>query len=430
MTTEKVYVPDIGEATDVEVIEVLVKKGDHVSLDDSLVVLESDKASMEIPSPMEGLVDSVSVNIGDKVDEGDPILVMQVENAESVPEAVPSNPNESGDEAVREEPQDRSGEQMADQRKSPLDQSTESVRVAETVSHAGPSVRKQAREYGVELSKVTGTGKFGRIVKSDLVAYVKQNLSLHEATAVNTGIPEIPKVDFSRSGEIEVVTRSRIQQASARNLHRSWLNIPHVTQFDQADITDLERFRKDQNLRLKNQNIKMTLLVFFIKAVVSALQKYRQFNASLEPDGEHIVYKKYINIGIAVETDAGLVVPVIRDADKKGLTALAVETAELASKARAKKLDISAVQGATFTISSLGGIGGTAFTPIINAPEVAILGVSRSKIEAVYDGTEFKPRTMLPLSLSYDHRAIDGAAAARFTNHLIQVLADTRHMMI
>lgn len=432
MMKEKVCVPDIGEASDVEVIEILVKQGDQVSRDDSLVVLESDKASMEIPSPVEGVVESIEVKVGDKVDAGDTILVMLTEIKELPQEIEHSEEVASSIDIVSEARQHRP-ETVTQQEAVLQEQSRENLDrdpTAKSKVHAGPSVRKQAREYGVDLSRVTGSGNFGRVIKEDVVAYVKNRLSQQVSDAVGAGIPAMPEVDFSKFGEVEVVSRSRIRQASARNLHRSWLNIPLVTQFDQADITGLESFRKEQNIRLAEQGIKMTPLVFFIRAVVSGLQTYPQFNASLHPDGEHIIHKKYINIGIAVETEDGLVVPVIRDADKKGLIALAGESANLARQAREKSLNIDALQGATFTISSLGGIGGTSFTPLVNAPEVAILGVSRARIEAVYDGEDFKPRTILPLALSYDHRAIDGAEAARFTDHLARVLSDTRLMLL
>jgi pyruvate dehydrogenase E2 component (dihydrolipoamide acetyltransferase) len=435
MMAEKVLVPDIGEASDVEVIEILVSKGDLVGRDDSLVVLESDKASMEIPSPLEGTVESIEVKVGDKVDEGDLILVLSVEAIEDVeqqdttPEEVPADDpvpaSQSANTTAEKAPvvEERSAQDPG--RLDPGRPDPGQQRV-----HAGPAVRKQAREHGVDLSIVKGTGRFGRVIKDDVVAYVKRRLSDQLPGAVGTGIPPIPEIDFSKFGDVEIVPRSRIRQASARNLHRSWLNVPLVTQFDTADITALERFRKDQNVRLAGQDVKMTPLVFFIRAVVAGLQTYPQFNASLHGDGEHIILKKYINIGIAVETEDGLVVPVIRDADKKGLIELARESAELASSARDKKLSLDALQGATFTISSLGGIGGTSFTPIVNAPEVAVLGVSRARIEAVYNGRDFEPRTILPLSLSYDHRAIDGAEAARFTSYLAQVLSDTRLMLL
>ncbi|MGB0692653.1 MAG: 2-oxo acid dehydrogenase subunit E2, partial [Pseudomonadales bacterium] len=297
--------------------------------------------------------------------------------------------------------------------------------------HAGPAVRKQAREYGVDIAEVKGSGRKGRILKEDIQAHVKSRLAAASTSAgTGSGIPGIPEVDFSRFGETEIKPFSRIRQASARNLHRSWLNVPHVTQFDEADVTELEAFRKAQNLERQAEGARLTPLAFLVRAVVDALQAYPQFNASLAPGNEGLILKHFINIGIAVETDDGLVVPVLKDADKKGVIQLAAECAELAAQARDKKLPMDAMQGATFTISSLGGIGGTAFTPIVNAPEVAILGVSRTKIEPVYDGDSFSPRTILPLSLSYDHRAIDGAEAARFTTHLARVLSDIRRVIL
>ena len=281
----------------------------------------------------------------------------------------------------------------------------------------------------MQLSGIKGSGKYGRILKEDVQLYVKQRMKAG-GSAVGSGIPVIPVVDFSKHGEIEIKPLSRIPKASAKNLHRSWLNVPHVTQFDEADITEMEVFRKSQNQELAPDGVKVTPLAFLVRAVVATLVKYPQFNSSIDPDYDHLILKKYFNIGIAVETPDGLVVPVIKDADKKGIVSLAVEASDLAAKARDKKLPIDAMQGATFTISSLGGIGGTAFTPIVNAPEVAILGVSRSKVVPVYDGAEFVPRTMLPLSLSYDHRAIDGAEAARFTSYLAMVISDLRHALM
>ncbi len=436
---EKVSVPDIGSAADVEVIEILVKKGDRVSKDESLVVLESDKASMEIPSPVSGIIDTIEVKVGDQVDEGDAILVIAVESSDASP--VKGNATEAVSKHEKKAAEDSRAALQATPDKpetakepapvSAADPGTEtaSAESAEDV-HAGPSVRKQAREYGVELGQIKGSGKFGRILKEDVVAHIKNRLSDRSGGQTGTGIPQIPPIDFAKFGEIEVLPRSRIRQAGARNLHRSWLNIPHVTQFDKADITDLEQFRREQNLKLGSRGIKLTPLAFLIRASVSALQAFPQFNSSLAADGEHLIIKKYIHIGIAVETDEGLVVPVLRNADKKGLIKIASEAAELALQAREKRLKLDAQQGASFSISSLGGIGGTAFTPIVNAPEVAILGVSRTAIEPVYDGSKFEPRTLLPLSLSYDHRVIDGAEAARFTNYLSQVLSDTRMMLL
>jgi pyruvate dehydrogenase E2 component (dihydrolipoamide acetyltransferase) len=300
--------------------------------------------------------------------------------------------------------------------------------------HAGPAVRKQAREYGVNLSEVSGTGQKGRILKEDIQQFVKNQISGSRAGSssapAGSGIPPIPVIDFTKFGEIELRPLSRVRRSSARNLHRSWLNVPHVTQFDEADITDLEVFRKAQNIELAAAGDKLTPLAFLIKACIAALKKYPQFNSSIDADYEHLTIKKYFNIGVAVETPDGLVVPVIRGADQKGVIELAQESASLARMARDKKLPLDAMQGATFSISSLGGIGGTAFTPIVNAPEVAILGVSRSAMKPVWDGHEFVPRMMLPLSLSYDHRAIDGAEAARFCGYLRDLLTDTRRLIL
>ncbi len=429
--SEKVLVPDVGEADNIEVVELLVSVGDTVAKDDSLVVLESDKASMEIPSPFAGVITAIRVKVGDTVDEGDLILELDVESPVVT---------ETGktDELKNEQAQPGAkptGDSLAPDNNRDVEM-TESVppSVIEATSstdkvHAGPAVRKQAREYGVQLSGIDGSGKYGRILKEDVQRYVKQQMSSAGRSAAG-GIPEIPVVDFSKFGETEIQPLSRIRRASAKNLHRSWLNVPHVTQFDEADITEMEVFRNNQNQELAADGIKVTPLAFLVKAVVTTLIKFPQFNSSISPDYEHLVLKKYFNIGVAVETPDGLVVPVIKAADKKGIIHLAQEASELAAKARDRKLPIDAMQGATFTISSLGGIGGTAFTPIVNAPEVAILGVSRSKVIPVYDGKEFLPRTMLPLSLSYDHRAIDGAEAARFTTYLVKVLSDLRRILM
>jgi pyruvate dehydrogenase E2 component (dihydrolipoamide acetyltransferase) len=437
---ESVCVPDIGNASDVEIIEILVKEGDRIGKDDSLVVLESDKASMEIPSPRDGIVDSIEVKLGDKVDEGDAILVLSIQADEKPGQEMQEHSNEGSSNArieaeIEESPKVPEEIPVVEEgtKSIPASSSTIETNMAGSGSrqliHAGPSVRKQAREYGVDLGEISGSGKLGRILKQDLVSHVKKKLS-DDRGATTSGIPEVPYIDFTKFGEVEVVDRSRVQLASARNLHRSWLNIPHVTQFDKADITDLESFRKEQNLKLANKNIKLTPLAFLIRASVSALQTYPQFNASLTADGKQLILKKYINIGIAVETEHGLVVPVIKNADTKGLLELAQESADLALQARNNKLKLDALQGASFSISSLGGIGGTSFTPIVNSPEAAILGVSRSAIEPVYNGTSFDPAIMLPLSLSYDHRIIDGAEAARFTRHLSEVLGDTRLMLL
>ncbi len=443
---EQVLVPDVGQADNIEVVEILVVVGDAVEKDDSLVVLESDKASMEIPSPFAGVVTSIAVKVGDSVDEGG--LILELETAagklaeSSEPEQSDSEKKPEVTQPEFKEPEFKEPEFKEPEFKEPAPEIPEMV--PETVVaekeiiresgdkvHAGPAVRKLAREYGVVLNEVTGSGKLGRILREDLQLHVKNRLGQQVAGSSSGGvIPAIPEIDFAKFGEIELKPMSRIRKASAKNLHRSWLNVPHVTQFDEADITDLEIFRKSQNEELAREGIKVTPLAFLIKASLSALVKYPQFNASIEPDYEHLILKKYYNIGIAVETNDGLVVPVIKNADEMGVIELAQSAGELAALARDKKLPMDAMQGATFTISSLGGIGGTAFTPIVNAPEVAILGVSRSKLKPVYDGSEFLPRTILPLSLSYDHRAIDGAEAARFTNYLAMVLTDLRRILL
>lgn len=452
---ETVNVPDVGEASDITVTEILVKAGDQIEKDDSLVVLESDKASMEIPAPFAGEVLEVIVKDGDEVNEGDALVRMKTsgggvsksdkkassksdsdtkqtkkasaKESDSASDSGSGRASDKTSEKEREKEREKKAEPKRDSSESGADESDS----ARAKVHAGPAVRKQAREYGVDLGDVKGTGKQGRILKEDIQAFVKQSLKAGPAASSGgSGIPAIPSVDFSKFGEIELSPMSRIKQATARNLHRSWLNVPHVTQFDEADITELEVFRKAQNAELKNDGVKLTPLAFLVKACVHALQTYPQFNASLEEGYKNLILKQYYNIGVAVETPDGLVVPVIKDADKKGIIQLADETSELAAKARDKKLPMDAMQGATFTISSLGGIGGTKFTPIVNAPEVAILGVSRSKVAPEWNGESFVPRTMLPLSLSYDHRAIDGAEAARFTNYLSKVLTDVRKLLL
>ena len=422
-----IAVPDVGGADEVLVTDLLVKVGDALEAEDSLVVLESDKASMEIPTPVAGEVLEILVEEGAEVKEGDALVRLMAADQTSDPseiasaQAVPAV-SAATVETVPLKPVSTPAATLA----SSLETSA--------LVHAGPAVRKQAREYGVDLGEVIPTGQKSRILKEDIQNFVKQRLSepssKSSADVVSGGIPPIPDVDFSRFGVIETVQLSRIRKASAKNLHRSWVNVPHVTQFDEADITELEAFRKSQNIELAKTGNKITPLAFLVKACVNALIKYPQFNASIESSFEHMVYKKYYNIGVAVETPDGLVVPVIKDADKKGVIQVAQETAELAALAREKKLPMDAMQGGTFSISSLGGIGGTAFTPIVNAPEVAILGVSKSKMSPVYDGIEFQPRNILPLSLSYDHRAIDGAEAARFTAHIAQVLSDLKRLIL
>ena len=428
-------VPDVGDAQEIIVAEVLVHQGDVLEEGDSIVVLESDKASMEIPTDLAGVVQEIFITEGDEVREGDslvtivgwvPIEVVAQNTADIPVERVGS----TAEQTARSDAVTSLGKTVAVKPRSDSQSSKYQDQETKTGGvHAGPAVRKQAREYGVNITEVTGTGRKDRVLKEDIHEFVKARIA-GKGSSGGSGIPEIPQMDFTKWGEVENRPLSRIRKASAKNLHRSWLNVPHVTQFDEADITDLEVFRKAQNLELQSSGAKVTLLAFLIKAVVDALKKYPQFNSSIASDYDHLVLKKYYHIGIAVETDDGLVVPVLKDADRKGVTQLAQESAELAKLARDKKLPMDAMQGATFTISSLGGIGGTAFTPIVNTPEVAILGVSRSKMTPVYDGETFNPRLMLPLSLSYDHRAIDGAEAARFTSHLGAVLSDIRRVIM
>lgn len=429
-----IVVPDVGEADEVVLTEYLVAVGDQVNVDDSLVVLESDKASMEIPSPFAGTVAALKVEVGLQVQEGDVLLSLIAKPSSGATLA----PLVSVDQAPSTAASLAKAAQAPHETSSPAQsgQATSagqaSVQPSGKNVYAGPAVRKIARQFGVELGLVKGTGRKGRVLKEDVQAYVKKQLASPASSGASSGagIPPIPSIDFSKFGETELRPMSRIKQATAKNLHRSWLNVPHVTQFDEADITELEIFRKTQNAELVKSGQKLTPLAFMVAACVSALKQFPQFNASIEPDYKNLILKKYYNIGVAVETPDGLVVPVIKDADKKGIVELATETATLAQQARDKKLPIDSMQGATFTISSLGGIGGTQFTPIVNAPEVAILGVSKSKMTPVWNGDKFEPRMMLPLSLSYDHRAIDGAEAARFTNYLSAVLADLRRMLL
>ena len=429
-----IVVPDVGEADEVVLTEYLVAVGDQVNVDDSLVVLESDKASMEIPSPFAGTVAALKVEVGLQVQEGDVLLSLIAKPSSGATLA----PLVSVDQAPSTAASLAKAAQAPHETSSPAQsgQATSagqaSVQPSGKNVYAGPAVRKIARQFGVELGLVKGTGRKGRVLKEDVQAYVKKQLASPASSGASSGagIPPIPSIDFSKFGETELRPMSRIKQATAKNLHRSWLNVPHVTQFDEADITELEIFRKTQNAELVKSGQKLTPLAFMVAACVSALKQFPQFNASIEPDYKNLILKEYYYIGVAVETPDGLVVPVIKDADKKGIVELATETATLAQQARDKKLPIDSMQGATFTISSLGGIGGTQFTPIVNAPEVAILGVSKSKMTPVWNGDKFEPRMMLPLSLSYDHRAIDGAEAARFTNYLSAVLADLRRMLL
>ena len=435
----EVRVPDIGGHSGVDVIEVAVKAGDVIALDDTLITLETDKATMDVPATAAGRVLEVQVKVGDKVSQGDLIVVVEAEAgagkaSPAQPAAATPAPAAPSAEVTRPAPAAPApATVLAASAKvpAPVDEA------AFAKAHAGPSVRRLARELGVDLARVSGSGRKGRILDADVKAFVKgalQNpaaLAPASAAATNgSGLDLLPwpKVDFAKFGPVETQPLSRIKKLSGANLSRNWVMIPHVTQFDEADITEMEAFRKSMGEELKADGVKLTPLAFLIKAAVAALRRFPEFNASL--DGENLVLKQYFHIGFAADTPNGLVVPVVRDADKKSLTEIAQETAVLAKKARDGKLLPTDMQGGCFSISSLGGIGGTAFTPIINAPEVAILGVSKSAIKPVWNGKEFAPRLMLPLSLSYDHRVIDGAAAARFTSYLAQVLGDIRRLML
>jgi pyruvate dehydrogenase E2 component (dihydrolipoamide acetyltransferase) len=454
MNTLEIKVPDIGDFKDVPIIEVFVKPGDAVKAEDPLISLESDKATMDVPSPAAGTVKDIRVKVGDKVSQGKVILVLDAAaagdgNVAKAPAAAPAGGN-GASAAAAEAPAPAQvtkaaapapAEQAAPPREAPAAPASapapapapaqiesESFKQA----HASPSVRKFARELGVDLSRVPGSGPKGRILQTDVQGFVKQAMSAPTGGASMRGavldLPPWPKVDFAKFGPVEVKPLPRIKKISGANLARNWVMIPHVTQFDEADITDLEALRVEINKENEQAGIKVTLLAFLMKGCVAALRKFPEFNASL--DGDNLVLKNYFHIGFAADTPNGLVVPVVRDCDKKGVLQIAQETAALAAKAREGKLTPGEMQGGSISISSLGGIGGTAFTPIINAPEVAVLGVSRSARKPVWDGTQFVPRLMVPLSLSYDHRVIDGATAARFTAYLGALLADMRRAML
>ena len=428
----RVVVPDIGDFDAIEVIEVLVSAGDTVDLDQSLITLESDKASMEIPSTAAGTVTSITVSVGDKLSKGDLVAEITTSGAtaavvktapapakESTPQAPPAaKPTPA---ANKPQPDSSPTQKIAD----------ESYRRA----HASPAIRKFARELGVDLSLVKGSGAKSRILKEDVQQFVKNTMSSASsnyggAGGTGAGIPSIPEVDFTKFGEVERVEMSRINVLTSENLHRAWLNLPMVTHHDEADITELEAFRKSIKQEAADQGIRVTGLVFHIKALAAALKQFPRFNSSLSADGQSLFYKKYCNIGIAVDTPNGLVVPVLTDVDKKSIYQLSEEMTDLSGRAREKKLKPSEMQGASMTISSLGGIGGSGFTPIVNPPEVAILGITRAKMQPVWDGEAFKPRLMCPLDLTYDHRVIDGADGARFMAHYCKVIGDIRKIML
>lgn len=428
---QEIRVPDLGGHDQVEVIEVAAQAGDVLNEEDPLITLETDKATMDVPSPFAGKLLELLVKEGDKVSEGDLIGYIQAEGAGQAaePSAPAAQPEQAPAKSAPSAP-------AASPAPAPAQPSAVAEQPNKSV-HAGPAVRMLGRELGVDLSLVKGSGPKGRILKEDLQNYVKQVMQQSQqaggvapAAAGGAGIPPVPVQDFSQFGEIEEKPMGRLLKAGAVNLHRSWLNVPHVTQFEQADITELESFRKSVKAEAEKQGAKLTPLPFIIKACALALQTYPQFNVSLGAQGDTLIWKKYINIGFAVDTPDGLLVAVVKDVDKKSIYELARETADLGARAQKKQLKGEDMKGSCFTISSLGSIGGTAFTPIVNAPEVAILGVSKASMQPVWDGSSFQPRLMLPLSLSYDHRAINGADAARFTSFLSQQLGDIRKMLL
>ena len=435
-----ILVPDIGEFDAVEVIEVLVKSGDTVSAEDALLTMESDKASMDVPSPFSGTVKTVKIKAGDKVSQNDLILtlvVKELETAVTETSAETENSEATAPEtkdivSTRESESTSSGAVSKEPARRPPPIVMSVNQKSFLRAHASPSIRKFARELGVDLSQVHGSGRKERITKEDVQEFVKQALggTASGTAAAGSGIPAMPEIDFSKFGPVEIKPLSRIQKKAAVNLHRGWLNLPIVTHHDEADITELEYFRKSLKDEAAKQGVKVTPLVFLLKACAVAIRKHPNFNSSLTADKENLVLKKYLHIGVAVDTPDGLVVPVIRDVEQKGLLELAKELGEVSEKARAKKLKTNDIQGGCFSISSLGGIGGTAFTPLVNAPEVAILGVTRSRMMPVWNGKEFLPRLMLPMDLTYDHRVIDGAQAARFMVDLCEILSDMRRMSL
>lgn len=453
--TLDVNVPDIGDAKGVEVIEVLVAVGDSVTAEQSLVTLESDKASMEVPSPAAGTVSSIAVSVGDTVDEGSPVLVLKTEGGAAAPSAdAPAQP--------AEKPADTPAQKASEKAAAPTPASEPAARPAANAgksgrpsptahlddaamrrAHASPGVRRYAREHGADLSQISGSGPKGRILKEDVRQFIKQSMenqgSSYGQAALEghgtlsgggAGIPPIPEVDFSKFGEVERVEMGRINKLSAANLHRAWLNVPMVTHHDEADITSVEQFRGDLKKTAKEGDPRVTGLAFHMKALAATLKAHPKVNSSLSSDGQALFYKRYVHIGIAVDTPNGLVVPVFRDVDKKSIYQLAIEMADMSKRARDKKLKPGEMQGASMTISSLGGIGGTAFTPIVNPPEVAILGITRAQMKPVWNGKEFEPRLMCPLDMSYDHRVVDGADAARFMADYVTTIGDIRRLLL
>ncbi len=448
MSKQQVTVPDIGGAEGAEVIEVLVAVGDEVAVDQGLIVLESDKASMEIPSSAAGTVVELLVAEGQELAEGAPVAIIEVAAGDAA--AAGDTPDKPADEPIaqaQEPPEQTAKEQDKEPEKdlekepvkepAPVPQAAQPAAASESAGsessgiYAGPAVRKLAREFGVTLQQVTGSGPRGRILKEDLQQFVQKALSDKPGGVTSgTGIPAIPEIDFSKFGPVEVTQRSKLDKLTAANMQRSWLNVPHVTQFDEADITALEEFRRGLKSEAEQRGTRLTPMPFILKACAVALRDNPKFSASLAAGGEELVYKQYIHIGMAVDTPAGLMVPVLRDVDKKTIWELAEEVLALAAKARDRKLSPAEMQGGCFTVSSLGNIGGTGFTPIVNAPEVGILGVSRAAIRPVWDGAAFTPRNMLPLALSYDHRVINGGDGGRFMSRLTALLGDIRQLLM
>jgi len=464
--TQDIPVPDIGDFDSVEVIEILISPGDTIAAEDSLITLESDKASMEIPAPFGGTVKEVKINVGDNIAQGDIICTVESTDDDGGSDRQQESADKSEDEQQAQDKDTVStkgegkreadktddggehprakgegapaGEEPTRPPSPPRSSPTEHIPAEEQRNaHASPGVRRFARELGVELARVQGSGRKGRIRYDDVKAFVKESMQRPAEAAAGAGggglgVPPMPEIDFSEFGEIETQPLTKINKLTGQNLHRNWVTVPHVTQFDKADITDLEAFRKQLNeeQKKKDDGVKFTMVTFLMKAAAAALQAYPRFNSSLDPAGENLIFKKYYHIGVAVDTPDGLVVPVIRDVDQKSLVDLAGELMSVSKAARDKKLSPKQMKGGCISISSLGGVGGTAFTPIVNSPEVAIVGASKASTEPVWNGQEFEPRLMLPLSLSYDHRVIDGADAARFTTYLSSLLADMRRMLL
>ena len=439
MKTKEIIVPDIGDFDKVEVIELLVTEGDTIAAEDSLITVESDKASMEIPSSDGGIIKELKIQVGDYVAEGSVLAIL--ETNQSAETLTPEQKTEKSvvvpeSESAQQETETPAPDIKPETSVCPKPSPTANIdEVSFTKAYASPSMRRFARELGVDLGQVKGSGRKNRITKEDVKSFVKQSMqggggSTVANTGATLGVAAMPEVDFSQWGDVETIALSKINKLTGEFLHRNWVTIPHVTQYDEADITEMEAFRKQMGQELQKEGVKITPLAFIMKAVVASLKAYPRFNSSLKPDKQNLIQKHYYHIGVAVDTPDGLVVPVIRNADQKSLIDISQEIRELALKARDKKLKPKDMQGGCFSISSLGGIGGTKFTPIINAPEVAILGVSKSSMQPVWNGNEFEPRLMLPLSLSYDHRVIDGADGARFTTYLVKMLADIRRLLL